>query len=202
MPASDLWTHIEPHDGAHNKMFPANITRRWTTRTLALFILFFSFQPALASVSRRVSLAELVDRSTSIVVATCSSVHSRWTPDRSQIETVALYNVVETLKGPSRQRLTVVTLGGVVDGVGMYVSGMPAFVQDRRELLFLTASDASSMKVVGMAQGQFHISPDAHGSALVTRSLNDTHLIGPKDQALETQQLDALSTMIRRRLGK
>lgn len=202
MPASDLWTHIEPHDGANNKMFSANITRRWTTGTLALFILFVSFQPALASVSRRVSLAELVDHSTSIVVATCSSVHSRWTPDRSQIETVALYNVVETLKGPSRQRITVVTLGGVVDGVGMYVSGMPAFVQDRRELLFLTASDASSMKVVGMAQGQFHVSPDAYGSSSVTRSLNDTHLIGPKDQALETQQLDALSTMIRRRLGK
>ena len=183
-------------------MSSANTSRRWTTWTLALLILFFSFQPALASVSRRVSLAELVGRSTSIVVATCSSVHSRWTPDRSQIGTVALYVVVETLKGPSRQQLTVVTLGGVVDGVGMYVSGMPAFVPGRRELLFLATSDASSMKVVGMAQGQFHISLDAYGSSSVTRNLNDTHLIGPKDPALETQQLDALSTMIRRRLGQ
>lgn len=171
------------------------------TSTVALFLLLVSSLPALASVSRRVTLAELVGRSTSIVVATCTSVRSRWTPDRSQIETVAVYDVVETLKGASRQRLTVVALGGVVDGVGMYVSGMPAFVPDRRELLFLAPSDASSMVVVGMAQGQFHISRDAYGSSSVTRSLADTQLIGPKDPALETNQLDALSAMIRRRLG-
>ena len=179
-------------------MFTVSLIQRWSIRTATLFLLLLSFQPALAAVSRRLSLPELVGGSTSIVVATCRTAQSRWTPDRSQIETVATYDVVETLKGPARSAVTVVSLGGVVDGVGMYVSGMPSFVPGRQELLFLSTSDASSMKVVGMAQGQFHVTRDSFGVESVSRSSNGTNLLGPKDPALDIRRLDALSTLVRR----
>lgn len=186
-------------------MFTAEVSLFWKIRTTVLavivLLLLCPLQPALASMSRRLSLSALVDRSTSIVVATCASAHSRWTPDHSQIETEATFDVAETLKGPVRQRITIVTLGGVVDDVGMYVSGMPVFVAGRNELLFLASSNSSSMKIVGMAQGQFLITRNQYGGDTVSRVLNGISLLGQSDPALDDRRLDALTTMIRRQVG-
>lgn len=164
-------------------------------------MLLASVHTAQASTSRRLTLVQLVGASSTIVVATCRSTVAQWTPDRTQIETVATYDVIETLKGSTVQSFTVVSLGGEVDGIGMHVSGMPAFERGRRELLFLTRSKSAAMKVVGMAQGQFEITIDSTGASLIGRRTNGTALLGPVDPALNTRRLDSLTSSVRRQIG-
>jgi hypothetical protein len=145
--------------------------------------------PSHASVARRMHLQEMVATSSTIVLAHCESARSAWTPDRSQIVTVAVYQAMEVFKGAPAHRFSVVTLGGVVDGVGQHVSGMPAFQPGRQEILFLTSGDGAR-RVVGMAQGQFIVAPAKTGGGRIVRDLRGLSLFGADDPSLAPRSLD------------
>lgn len=153
--------------------------------------------PASASVARRVSLRELVDASTVIVLAHCEHAESRWTPDRAQIITTSVYRTVESYKGAPTRRIKVAALGGVADGIGMYVPGTPTFAPGRDEMLFLRPLTGDSFEVVAMAQGQFVISAPERSLRRVDRQMRGLELIGPADPNLEPRSLDAFKSTLR-----
>ena len=88
------------------------------------------------------------------------------------------------------------TLGGVADGVGQHVSGMPACRPGRQEVLFLTGGD-DAHRVVGMAQGQFIVAPSKAGGNRIVRDLRGLSLFGAEDPSLELRSLDDLRSAIK-----
>ncbi|HWW60703.1 MAG TPA: hypothetical protein VN181_04975, partial [Thermoanaerobaculia bacterium] len=78
----------------------------------------------------------VIGESRAIVVATAESARSRWSAS-GWIETVTTMRVDESIKGSLRAGATfeLVTLGGIVDHIGMHVSGTPHFVNGERAIL-------------------------------------------------------------------
>ncbi len=153
--------------------------------------------PAGASVARRLTLEDLADHATNIVVGHCAGVESRWNDDHTQIVTVARYDVADDLKGELRGSVEVESLGGEVGDIGMYVPGMPAFVSGADEVLFLSPGKGT-FEVVGMAQGQFRISfPAASTSPIVRRPLSGLELLGADDARLSDGSLSSFIRVIR-----
>jgi hypothetical protein len=155
--------------------------------------------PAGASVARSLALDELARESDAIVVARCLAVASRWNDAHTQIITEAVYAPSSVEKGRIHRRFSVVALGGVADGLGMYVVGMPTFAEGREEVLFLSAGSAGEWRCVGMAQGQFIVATTSAGERrVVGRDLNGLELAGDVDARLAPQPLAAFVGNIRR----
>jgi hypothetical protein len=155
-----------------------------------------------ASVARRMTLEELVAGATNVVVGRCIGFESAWTDDRSRIVTTARYAVAQDLVGEAAGEVMVETLGGEVDGVGMYVAGMPTFETGRDEVLFLRARGDEPFAVVGMAQGQFRIGfPTATAAPIVERRFEGLELVGPDDSRLASQSLSRFLRTIRAAAG-
>jgi hypothetical protein len=147
-----------------------------------------------ASVARRLTLSELVEVSTVIAIGRCEETRAQWNPARTQIVTRARYTVASAIKGSPSSEITVETLGGVADGVGMFVPGVPSFHAGADEILFLVRSGAGPYRVAGMAQGQFRISI-AGARTIVSRDLRGLELLGAPDRRLADGQ--SLATLLR-----
>ena len=173
------------------------IHRSFALLTLAAALLIVAPHTSQASVARRMHLQEMVDSSAAVVLAQCEDARSAWTADRSQIVTVAVYRTLEVFKGAPDRRFTVVTLGGVAEGVGQHVSGMPAFHPGRQEVLFLTGNSDGAHRVVGMAQGQFIVAPAKAGGARVVRELRGLSLFGTDDPSLTPRSFDEFRTTLK-----
>lgn len=161
---------------------------------LLLVLVAAAIVPARAALARSLRLEELVSHSTNVVVGHCTSAEARWNDDHTQIVTVARYDVADDLKGDLRGSVDVVTLGGEVGDVGMYVSGMPTFSAGDDSVLFLTAGDAG-YEVVGMSQGKFKVAfATPSSSPVVVRPLGGLELVGDDDERLD---VGSLSTFVR-----
>ena len=82
--------------------------------------------------------------------------HCEWTADGHWIVTVVRIQVLETLGGSAPgDELVVRVLGGVLDGIGLSVSDMPAFRADEETVLFLKRSnDGKTFLVTDNFQGK------------------------------------------------
>lgn len=126
---------------------------------------------AAASVAVLVSLDELVNRSSHVVVATPGEQKSVWEdlPSGRRIVTYTRLSVERTVAGPSEKELWVRTLGGVVGKIGQSVSGEATFAPGARSLLFLSAIDGQIV-VTARAQGHYPIIEAKPGVPTLTTS--------------------------------
>jgi hypothetical protein len=111
--------------------------------------------PAHATISRALSLPELVDRADHVVLATCVDARA-FRDGRRRIVTDYTVRVDEAVKGEARPgtTLTMRSLGGVIGDLGMRVEGEPHLTVGERYLLFLRAlPDGRTLRPVGMSQG-------------------------------------------------
>lgn len=107
------------------------------------------------SIAVALDLAGLVDLSDRIVVADVVSVKSAWDDAHRTILSTVELAVGETWKGsvsPTR-RISVVQVGGKVDGIVMFVPGQSQFQPAERAVLFLRGPEHGS-RVVGLGQGK------------------------------------------------
>src|SRR2546426_7157199 len=81
------------------------------------------------------SLAELVQEADIIFVGTAVTRVSAWNPEHTRIYTRTTFQLEEYLKGYAGETIVVETMGGVAEGVGMMVPGMPVFSVNQQELL-------------------------------------------------------------------
>jgi hypothetical protein len=153
----------------------------------AVFLLLVLPLTTPASVARSLTPNDLVAHSAVILVGRCEESRSGWNASRTQIVTRARYTVAQTVKGSAAMEVTVESLGGIVDGVGMYVPGMPSFDPGADEVLFLVPSGSGRFRVAGMAQGKFRITMTS-SRTVVSRDLQGLELLGAPDRRLADGQ--------------
>jgi len=98
---------------------------------------------ASASVSILMSVDELVNASSDVVIATAVERKSQWEdlPSGKRIVTYTRVEVDESLADGSRSEIWVRTLGGKVDHIGQIVSGEADIALNARALFFLADVD-------------------------------------------------------------
>lgn len=147
-----------------------------------------------ATVMVRLDLDTLVGRSDQVVVGKVRASKSRWSSEtRKRIITDTEIVVEETIHGKAAKVITVRTMGGVVDGIGMRVVGTARFRVGQRVLAF-TEKRGTNRWVVGMRQGLFHVAADTHGKEIVSRSVRGLSLMRRTPEGLKRAPSDALDT--------
>jgi hypothetical protein len=133
-------------------------------KILATLIIILGFWPFVreshASISSQpLSLQELSDRSSLIVVGAVSKMESLWNPERTKIFTFIQIEVEDYIKGAERELLTVRIPGGTAEGITEVHPGGPTFVEGEKVLLFLAPGDGYSDSA-GLNQGTYSILGD------------------------------------------
>lgn len=128
------------------------------TAGLSLFFLYaISFSQEV-----ELTLSQLAQRSEVVVIGKVTSVQSNWNSARTKIVTSVNITIAEQFKGsPGQTSLTIVTLGGEVNGVGESYSHMPKFKRDEQVAVFATRDRSGQYRVTGGDQGKFTIKQDA-----------------------------------------
>jgi hypothetical protein len=111
--------------------------------------------PAVAAMIQ-VPLERSIQSSDLVVRGRTLDQHCEWTADGRWIVTLVRIQVLETLGGSAPgDELVVRVLGGVLDGIGLSVSDMPAFQSDEESVLFLKRSiDGQTFVVTDNFQGK------------------------------------------------
>jgi len=139
---------------------------------------------ASATTMIRLTLEEMTQRATDVVVGTVSRVESRWTEDHEQILTYVTVSNTERLKGDLQGDVTFVQLGGQVDDHLMFVVGAPQFAADQEVAVFLTRMvSAKRLSVnadrwlLGLSQGVWRITTDQTGRRIAVADSAEVHAL-------------------------
>jgi hypothetical protein len=133
---------------------------------------------AAGSVAERLSLAELVRRSDTIVVAQVLGTDTRWSEDHQHLYRRVSFEVEERWKGQGPDQIVLLLRGGELDGIQERALGVPFFDDGAREVLFLRRR-GEVHTLVGMGQGAIELSVDAGGRQWGTQRLEELALAGP-----------------------
>jgi hypothetical protein len=148
-----------------------------------------------ASVSRPLSLAELVKSSRHAVVATPVDLFAQWDSlgDHRRIITYTMVRTEYSLDGrpPATRELLVRTLGGIVDGIGQIVPGEAVLRRGTTAAIFLTDVAKDLFAVTGMAQGHYPLVTDAQGIRRLVASHGAVEM--PATAAAAVKRLDGQS---------
>lgn len=113
------------------------------------------------------SLKDLSNKSTDIVIARIVLTKSYFVKEEKRIFTKIELEVLKSLKGQSRafERLTLTVYGGTVNGTTTIVIGAPRFTPGEKSILFLTKvsllDGAKNFLVSGLSQGKFNVFTDS-----------------------------------------
>jgi hypothetical protein len=110
-----------------------------------------------ATTVQRLDLEDLVKKAHTIVVGKVIGTRTYWSADRKIILTDYTIEVGESLKGQAARSVSVTTVGGKIDDLELFVSGMPAFQPGENAVVFIEQSGAYQT-VVGLEQGKFTVS--------------------------------------------
>jgi hypothetical protein len=132
--------------------------------TVAIPSLLVLSPRAEALTARLLTLDELVEQSTYVVVATAGERRSLWEdmPSGRRIVTYTRVAVERAVAGAPGPELWVRTLGGAVDKIGQAVPGEAQLATGQRSVLFLYQGK-SAVVVTAMSQGHFPIVADDKG---------------------------------------
>jgi hypothetical protein len=133
-----------------------------------------------ASVSRLLTLDELVASSTYVVVGTAGERRSVWEelPSGRRIVTYTRVAIERAAVGSPGQEIWVRTLGGTVDKIGQAVPGEAQLTTGQRAMLFL-AHVNGVVVVTAMAQGHYPVITDEKGVVRLAPS-PDTGMLVPR----------------------
>lgn len=155
------------------------MTRRWMgTSVLALLLA----SPLAAALAPKLSTERMVHDADAIVVGHCEDMESRWLG--SDLVTFAKVEVIEGLKGPDVEALTVILPGGVDTSgpvpLAMDFSGAPSLTMGGKDLLFLRAvpSMPGHYTVLGYSQGRYRVVEKPGAEPTVMRDLSGLTLLG------------------------
>ena len=136
--------------------------KRRATSILVTLLAMGAAMPTRATTVQRLSLSELVHRSTTVVHGTVQEVRVGWEEGRARLYTYVTVSAAEFLKGgvPGQKAITFRQLGGRDGDTIVYVPGTPRFSLKAEVLLFLTGDDAGGYpQVMGIFQGAFRPVP-------------------------------------------
>ncbi|NRA36300.1 MAG: hypothetical protein HRU17_23505 [Polyangiaceae bacterium] len=120
---------------------------------------------AQATVSRAVSVTELLHRSSHSIVGTPLGSTAQWEEigGHRRIVTFTTVRVEQTVNGgqTSETEVVVRTLGGRVGEIGQLVHGEAALIRGKASVMFLAPSRRSDLYVTAMSQGHYPLLADS-----------------------------------------
>ena len=120
----------------------------------------------------KITLSQLTLRSEVVVIGKVLSVHSSWNPARTKIHTLTDIAIQEQLKGTVPQTtLTVLTLGGEVDGIGESYSHMAKFTHDEHVVVFASRDKSGQYRTTAGDHGKFTVKEDA-GTKMIAETIS------------------------------
>jgi hypothetical protein len=151
----------------------------WATKATDLFDVQQAVDPAATSlVSGMMSMEQMTQEASTILIGTCTGTKSRWVERR--LVTDATITVSESLKGNPGETVIVEIPGGA-GNIGKFqlaqtYAGAPQISPDENVLLFLSSPNDGSggYSVMGFAQGKFSINTDTAGEKVVMRDMTKT----------------------------
>jgi hypothetical protein len=135
-----------------------------------LLILILCISPAAATMLP-LSIRDLARTSDAVIIGDVAGTESYWAEDDTIILTATTITVRAILNGSTPQDLTVITRGGVVGDIRMWVEDEPAFVPGATCGMFLNQADGETFTVNGRYQGVYLLcssEPDPGSPSLAT----------------------------------
>ena len=160
-------------------------------------VLTFCMLPLQCATLERLSLSEMITKSTSIVRAKVTGSFAAF--QGPVIYTHYKIQVTELLKGSAVSEFVVP--GGVANGVSQFFAGAPQFQPGDDFVFVLWTSKAGLTQVIGLTQGLFAVAADGAADPNVTRAASQELMLDSrtgqpvKDQTL-VMRLSDLRTQI------
>jgi hypothetical protein len=130
-------------------------------------------------------LEKLVQKSSKIMIGRCLSTKSRWNEKKTLILTYSTFAVSEDLKGQPNSVVTVVTIGGTVEGITQAVAGMSIFRANQDALLFLEPEKKTGWQTLALSQGHFKIVRNPKtGRQEAVHNLSGLQIYNPADHTV------------------
>ncbi len=125
---------------------------------LLALVLTFCMMPLQGATLERLSLDDLVAKSTSIVRGKVVKSWAGFTGP--SIYTHYTIDVSERWKGPAQASVEVIVLGGIVNNLRQSFAGAPVLNQGDEFVFFLWTSKAGLTQLLGFTQGLFAVQAD------------------------------------------
>ncbi len=122
---------------------------------LYVFLAFSCLAPLRAATLERLSLDDLIEKSTAIVRGRVTGSHAAFRGNT--IYTHYRVEVTQRWKGPAEQSAEFLVPGGTVGRVKQTCSGAPELKQGQEYLLFLWTSSHGATYITGFTQGLFEL---------------------------------------------
>lgn len=172
---------------------------------LPAFCLALGFAPLRAATLERLSLDDMIAKSTAIV-------RGRVTGSVAAFRGPIIYThytvqVLDRWKGAVQSTMDVAVPGGTADGYRQIFSGSPQLAQGDEYLLFLWTSRSGLTQIIGLTQGIFQLSKDSSGVTLAVRGASSETMLEPvtgrvvQDQPIQ-MRLSELGARIATGVGK
>jgi hypothetical protein len=142
---------------------------------------------AQATTLERLSLGDMIAKSTSIVHAKVTGTYSALVG--ADIYTYYQLQVSEVLKpsGQAAQSWQVAVPGGTAKGLRQMIPGAPAITIGGDYVLFLWTSRSGLTQVIGLSQGLFRMAQDSTGAAILVRPASSAPMVDKNGMAVTDQ---------------
>ncbi|MEA2166173.1 MAG: hypothetical protein QOK37_4300 [Thermoanaerobaculia bacterium] len=133
---------------------------------VALLLVALAVPAAHAAVAQAATFDEKVDNAAAIILGKCVKTEARFDPTGRWIVTYATFAVEQSMKGSAAGELTVITPGGVVNGIHQETIGVPAFQTGDEHVLFLRNTRLGPTPLY-FDQGTYNVAAGDHGEKLI-----------------------------------
>jgi hypothetical protein len=143
--------------------------RKLIIASLAVGVLVSTGMSVMGSTLQRLSLNDMILKSTMIVQGTIQPATSAAFRG-SLIYTHYQLAVTGVYKGtPAGQTIDIAVPGGALNGIQQPVAGAPSLNAGQSYVIFLWTSKSGLTQVIGLSQGLFNVSTNAQGQTMVSR---------------------------------
>lgn len=154
---------------------------------MSAFIVAACLAPLPGSTLLRLSLNEMILKSTAIVHATVQPSYSDLRG--SVIYTHYLVQVKKTYKGTAVTSLDLAVPGGTLNGAQQTVSGAPTLAVGQDYFLFLWTSKSGLTQIIGLSQGLFQVIANSSGQLIVSRAGASERMLDSSGQIINDSNI-------------
>ncbi|HWQ52540.1 MAG TPA: hypothetical protein VN442_02570 [Bryobacteraceae bacterium] len=174
-------------------------------RFLLALSLISCLGPLQGATLERLSLDDMIEKSTAIVRGTISG---RWSAmSGGTVYTNYRVQVTERWKGPAADTAEFRIPGGRANGVRQICSGAPEPVEGKEYVLFLWTSRGGATYIIGFTQGLFELAAAGGSERIAVRALTSETVLEPgTGKAVQSERIEMrlrdLSTRISSNLSR